>query len=37
MRLPIIVRQENDRPGFFARIGAMLRGERTEVRTAADR
>jgi hypothetical protein len=37
MRLPIIVRQENDRPGLFARIGAMLRGERTEVRTAADR
>jgi hypothetical protein len=37
MRLPIVVRQENDRPGLFARIGAMMRGERTEVRTAADR
>jgi hypothetical protein len=37
MRLPIIVRQENNRPGLFARIGAMMRGERAQVRTAADR
>jgi cellulose synthase/poly-beta-1,6-N-acetylglucosamine synthase-like glycosyltransferase len=29
-RLPIVVRQENERPGLFARIGAMLRGERTQ-------
>jgi hypothetical protein len=28
MRLPIVVRQENNRPGLFARIGAMFRGER---------
>ena len=29
-RLPIVVRHDNDRPGLFARIGAMLRGERTQ-------
>jgi hypothetical protein len=34
MRLPIVVEQENNRPGLFARIGAMLRGERSQVRTA---
>jgi len=28
MRLPIVTRQEDNRPGLFARIGAMLRGER---------
>jgi len=28
MRLPIVVRQENNRPGLFERIGAMFRGER---------
>ena len=27
MRLPIIVHQDQNRPGLFARIGAMLRGE----------
>ena len=29
-RLPIVVHRDNDRPGLFARIGAMLRGERTQ-------
>jgi hypothetical protein len=33
-RLPIVVREENNRPGLFARIGAMLRGERAQVQTA---
>jgi hypothetical protein len=33
-RLPIVVRDENNRPGLFARIGAMLRGERAQVQTA---
>src|SRR5262245_29496878 len=28
MRLPIVARPEDNRPGLFARIGAMLRGER---------
>ena len=38
MRLPIVVRQQDDRPGLFARIGAMLRGERPQrVQTAAER
>jgi hypothetical protein len=37
MRLPIVVRQQDNRPGLFARIGAMMRGERAQVRTAADR
>lgn len=37
MRLPIVVRQQDNRPGLFALIGAMLRGERSEVRTAAER
>jgi len=30
MRLPIVVERDNNRPGLFARIGAMLRGERAE-------
>lgn len=30
MRLPIVVRQENNRPGLFERIGAMFRGERSQ-------
>jgi hypothetical protein len=30
MRLPIVVREENERPGLFARIGALLRGERAQ-------
>ena len=36
MRLPIIVEQEQDqdRPGLFARIGAMLRGERTQTQVS---
>jgi len=34
-RLPIVVRQENQRPGLFARIGAMLRGERTQQQASA--
>lgn len=29
-RLPIVVRQENNRPGLFERIGAFFRGERTQ-------
>jgi len=29
-RLPIVVRQENNRPGLFERIGAMFRGELTQ-------
>jgi hypothetical protein len=29
-RLPIIVRQENNRPGLFARIGALFRGEQSQ-------
>jgi len=33
-RLPIIVQQENNRPGLFTRIGALLRGEQTQPRTA---
>jgi hypothetical protein len=31
MRLPIVTQQQNDRPGLFARIGAMFRGERAQV------
>jgi hypothetical protein len=31
MRLPIITERQNDRPGLFARIGAMFRGERPQV------
>ena len=29
-RLPIVVERDNNRPSLFARIGAMLRGERTQ-------
>ena len=29
-RLPIVVERDNNRPGLFARIGSMLRGERTQ-------
>ena len=29
-RLPIVVERSNNRPGLFARIGAMIRGERTQ-------
>jgi hypothetical protein len=34
MRLPILVRQENNRPGLIARIGALLRGEQTQQQAA---
>ena len=34
MRLPIVVRQEDNRPGLFARIGAFFRGEQTQVQAA---
>ena len=37
MRLPIVVRQENDRPGLFERIGAMFRGERSQQATNTQR
>ena len=30
MRLPIVVRQDNNRPGLFERIGALFRGERSQ-------
>ena len=35
MRLPIVVERDNNRPGLFARIGAMLRGERAEQQQQA--
>jgi hypothetical protein len=31
MRLPIVTEQQGERPGLFARIGAMFRGERAQV------
>ena len=34
MRLPIVTQRPDNRPGLFARIGAMFRGERSEVQTA---
>lgn len=34
MRLPIVVERDNNRPGLFARIGAMFRGERPQTQTA---
>lgn len=34
MRLPIVTREENNRPGLFARIGAMLRGEQSQQQAA---
>ena len=37
MRLPIVTRQENNRPGLFARIGAMFRGERSQTQAANTR
>lgn len=38
MRLPIIVREEdNNRPGLFARIGALLRGEQSRPVQTAER
>jgi hypothetical protein len=36
MRLPIVVERDNNRPGLFARIGAMLRGERAEQQQASN-
>lgn len=36
MRLPILVREENNRPGLFARIGALLRGEQATQQQAAN-
>ena len=34
MRLPIVVERQENRPGLFARIGAMFRGERSQVQAA---
>jgi hypothetical protein len=36
MRLPIVTREENNRPGLFARIGALLRGEQVQQQQATN-
>ena len=37
MRLPIVVRQEDNRPGLFERISAFFRGERSQQQQASNR
>ena len=34
MRLPIVVRQDGDRPGLFSMIRSMFSGERTQTQAA---